>query len=98
MELEAALGACREKALELELRLKNAEERMHLQACPIALPAHGHAGLCHRTLRRLHAATHWDILLSGVIYHSEARHDLCRQSHSARRNSNDSEQLPITRS
>ncbi len=32
MELEAALGACREKALELELRLKNAEERMHLQA------------------------------------------------------------------
>lgn len=33
VELEAALGACREKALELELRLKNAEERMHLQAC-----------------------------------------------------------------
>ena len=32
VELEAALGACREKALELELRLKNAEERMHLQA------------------------------------------------------------------
>ena len=33
MELEAALGACREKALELELRLKNAEERIHMQAC-----------------------------------------------------------------
>lgn len=34
IELEAALGACREKALELELRLKNAEERMHLQVRP----------------------------------------------------------------
>ena len=29
--LEAALGACREKALELELRLRNAEDRMQLQ-------------------------------------------------------------------
>ena len=29
--LEAALGACREKALELELRLRAAEQRIHAQ-------------------------------------------------------------------
>lgn len=29
--LEAALGACREKALELELRLRSAEQRIQMQ-------------------------------------------------------------------
>lgn len=29
--LEAALGACREKALELELRLRSAEDRIQMQ-------------------------------------------------------------------
>jgi hypothetical protein len=34
--LEAALGACREKALELELRLRSAEERIRLQVSLLA--------------------------------------------------------------